>query len=199
MLKIKTFVIGPIETNCYVAYDADSKEGILIDPAEYDKGIVSFIEEEGIDIKYIVNTHGHYDHIGANSDFKYPVIIHQDDAKCLKDGTRSLSIFSGKKIVEVIPVRTVKDSDIIKVNGLDFKVIHTPGHSPGCMTLECEGILFTGDTLFKNGIGRTDLPFSDHAKMIGSVKRLLEYPDDTVFFPGHGESSTIGVERGINS
>ena len=195
MLKIKTFVVGPIETNSYIAYDANTKEGILIDPAEYDDNIKSFIEDECIDIKYIVNTHGHYDHIGANADFGYPVIIHKDDAQCLKDGMRSLTFFSGKKIAEVTPVKTVDESDIIKVEGLEFKVIDTPGHTPGGMTIECEGVLFTGDTLFKNGVGRTDLPFGDHSKLIGSIKKLLKYPDDTVFYPGHGQSSTIGAEK----
>ncbi|MFH1791671.1 MAG: MBL fold metallo-hydrolase [Candidatus Omnitrophota bacterium] len=198
MLLVETFVLGPIETNCYLAYDGETGEGILIDPAVYDKGVADFISSKGITVKYTVNTHGHYDHIGGDNDFGYPVIIHEADAGFLGDPVKNLAIMMGYSMPGIDPARVVRDGDSVYVKGLAFKVIDTPGHTPGSMALECEGSLFTGDTLFCEGIGRTDIPFADTRDIEKSVEKLMRYSDNTVIYPGHGPASTIGHERDHN-
>ncbi|MDD4202376.1 MAG: MBL fold metallo-hydrolase [Candidatus Omnitrophica bacterium] len=194
-MVVKTFPIGPINTNCYVVYDADTKDGVIIDPAVYSKDIADFIKDNNIDIKYTINTHGHYDHIGGNNDFGYPIIIHELDEDCLRRPEKSFSIMHGMFFSNGKAFKKVVDGDVIKAGSLEFKVIHTPGHTLGGITLESNGVLFTGDTLFKDGIGRTDLPFCSHKDIISSLKKLMRFPDDTVFYPGHGPASTIGDER----
>ena len=198
MLKIQTFIVGPIETNCYLAYDGETYDAILIDPGAYDKRIVDFIRGKKLKVQYTVNTHGHYDHIGGDKAFGYRLLIHEKDAGCLSDPVRSLSIIAGQFINGINAYRLLKDQSMIHVKGLSFKVIHTPGHSPGGITLECEDVLFTGDTLFCEGVGRTDLPFGSEKELGKSIAKLLAYDDNTRIYPGHGPSSTIGHEKNNN-
>jgi len=198
MLKIKTFAVGPIEANCYIAYDDGTKEALLIDPGVYDERVSGFIKDKSLAVKYIVNTHGHYDHIEGNKAFGYPVLIHEEDKECLSNPVRNLSIISGYSIPSVEPYRLLKDQDVIQLNGLSFKVIHTPGHSPGGITLECEGVLFSGDTLFCQGVGRTDIPFSSQKALEESLAKLMHYDNNTRVYPGHGPATTIGDEKQAN-
>ena len=195
MLAIKTFKVTPIEANCYVAYDDEAMEGVLIDPGEYLPEIAEFIEKKGIKIKYTVNTHGHYDHIGGDKGFGFPVAIHEEDKECLNSAVRNLSLVSGYAVSSVPCAKALEDGDSIEAGALTFRVVHTPGHSPGGIALECGDALFTGDTLFMDGIGRTDLPFSDGEAMKRSLKKLMRYEDGVKVYPGHGPSSTIGRER----
>jgi len=198
MIKQECYRTGPLETNMYLLYDTDTKDGVIIDPGVYDMRAAEYIEKNGIGIKYTINTHGHYDHIGGNKQFGYPVLIHEKDKDCLSNPIRSLSVVGGMNVRSVKPFKLLKDGDIIAAGSLSFKVIHTPGHTPGSISLEFGKILFTGDTLFCEGIGRTDLPFSNTRDIERSVGKLLRYNDDTVFYPGHGPSSTIGHERKNN-
>ena len=195
MLKVQTFIIGPIETNCYLAYDESTKEAILIDPAVFNKEIQNFIKDHNIKVRFTVNTHGHYDHIGGNKEFGYPVLIHEEDEECFKDPVRSLILIAGGSTLLPKAHRVLKDGDTIQIKNFSFKVIHLPGHSPGGIGLKCDKVLFTGDTLFFEGVGRTDLPFADNKVLANSLKKLMRYSDDTIVYPGHGPQTTIGHER----
>lgn len=198
MLKIQAFTIGLVETNCYLVYDDKTKEALLIDPADYDKQIRDYIKGHDLDVKFIVHTHGHYDHIGGDKEFGYPILIHEKDKGCLSNPLRSLSFSSGGSLHRLVPHRLLKDQDIINIKNLSFKVIHLPGHTPGGIALECGKALFTGDTLFCEGIGRTDIPYADGKELEKSLEKLMNYSDDTVIYPGHGPTSTIGHERRNN-
>lgn len=199
MFEIRTFTIGPLETNCYLVYDKETKEAILIDPGVYDKGIEYFIRVGNIRVKYTVNTHGHYDHIGGDKKFGYPILIHEADSGCLTNSSRNMSYFLGAGSPGIKAHRLLKEGDTIDIMDLSFKVIHLPGHTPGGIGIECGGVIFTGDTLFFEGVGRTDIPYADEKELSLSLKKLMAYRDDTKIYPGHGPSSTIGHEREHNS
>ena len=179
-MEIKTFVVGALETNCYLVYSKDRKIGFLIDPGSYDRRILNAIRENGIRIKNIINTHGHPDHTGGNNRFGYPVLIHHAD----------------KDFLPFPPDKSLKDGDIIEDGDIIFEVIHTPGHTPGSISLKMEDRIFTGDTLFQGGVGRTDFPYSDESGLLSSIRdRLMVFGDDIEILPGHGPGSTIGHER----
>jgi len=185
-------------TNCYVVYNELNNFGILIDPGAYDKRIAKFIEDKALGINCIVNTHGHYDHIAGNNDFGYPVLIHENDKNCLGNPMLNMSAISGEYVFSTQPYRLLKEGDIVGVQGLKLKVRHTPGHTSGSITLECEDALFTGDTLFYESVGRTDIPFASAKDLRESIYKLMAYDDGFRIFPGHGPSSTIGHERRNN-
>jgi len=161
-LELKKFIIGPLSTNCYLAYNKKSRKGILIDPAVYDTEVSEYIADNGIEISYTLNTHGHADHIAGNAGFDFPILIHELDELCLRDPMKSLAFFAGEKVPVSKAYRLLKDGDTIDLDGLEFEVIHTPGHTPGGISVKCGNILFSGDTLFFEGIGRSDCPGGDH-------------------------------------
>ena len=197
--KIKKFIVGPLCTNCYLVYDEASRKGVLIDPGAYTDEIAGCIRKNGIDVLWTVNTHGHADHISGDAAFGYPVLIHELDAPCLKDPARNLSLLTGEKIPLVNAAKFLKDGDKIAVGNIDLEVIHTPGHSPGSVSLKCDDVVFSGDALFHEGIGRTDLPEGDHNTLMKAIKeRLLSLPDDVKVYPGHGPETTIGYEKENN-
>ncbi len=198
MLKIKRFVVGPIETNCYVVSEPVSGEGMLIDPGDYDPGIEEYAKAENIKILYTLNTHGHADHIKGNAVFAFPVLIHELDEPCLSDPGKNLSLLTLERIEPVRAERLLKDGDEIFLGDAVFTVIHTPGHTVGGISVLCEDVLFSGDTLFFEGVGRTDLPGGDHKTLIESMDRLMTLPDSVRVFPGHGQETTIGHEREYN-
>ena len=204
--EIKTFVVGPLETNCYLVYDKNSKIAFLIDPGAFDKRIREQIEENKLSVKNIINTHGHIDHVAGDRKFGYPVLIHEKDKSFLKNPAKNLSLFTGIISLGPSPERLLKDGDIIKEGDLEFEVIHTPGHTPGSVSLKMSSaggsasgggdVIFTGDTLFREGVGRTDIPYGNEEDLMRSVKnRLMKFPDETKILPGHGPTSTIGYER----
>ena len=188
-------VVGPLQTNCYIVYDKETKRGILIDPGDYTPGIDGFIKKHGISIINIVNTHGHADHISGNSAFKVPVLIHRLDSSLLNDPVNNLSFSLNIKTQEVPTIKLLADGDVIELDSIILKVIHTPGHTPGSICLKSGSILFSGDTLFCEGIGRTNTS-SDYAAILKSIKdKLFVLPDDVRVFPGHGPETTIGHEK----
>ncbi|MEO0278513.1 MAG: MBL fold metallo-hydrolase [candidate division WOR-3 bacterium] len=202
-MKIETVVVGPLEVNCYIVYD-DLKEAIVIDPGADGNRIVRILEVEKLKPKYIINTHGHVDHVGANAIVKeaFPdasIVIHELDVILLENAMNSFiaSIVGAKKSPP--PDIVVKDGDSITLGSVTLKVIHTPGHTPGSMCLLMGDVLFTGDTLFAGSVGRVDLPYSEPEKLIPSIKnKILPLGDSIMILPGHGPSSTIGAERKYN-
>lgn len=201
-MEIIRIVAGIYGVNCYIVYD-NTKEGIVVDPGGDVDEILKIIEENKINIKYILLTHGHGDHIGGlislKNALKVPVMIHEEDRQMLKDGSKNLSPTMAMGTVEVEPDRLLKDGDKIKIGNQEILVIHTPGHTKGGISLKIQDNIITGDTLFTGSIGRTDLLGGDYKQIIKSIKeKLLIYPDETKIYPGHGPASTIGKERVTN-
>lgn len=203
---LEKIVVGQLEANCYIFGDDKTKEVVVIDPGGDAAGIIEVINNNKLKVLAIINTHGHIDHTFDNKVLKEysksPLLIHEDDSRMLTSSFHNLSDFLGYEISVIPPDRFLKDNEIIKTGSFELKVIHTPGHTQGSISLEIAGkeIIFTGDTLFAGGIGRTDLPGGSEKTLFSSInKRLLIYPDNTIIYPGHGPSSTIGKEKKYNS
>lgn len=201
-IKVRAMIDEP--TNCYIVQDEISKETMVIDPgAEPDK-IIEMLDVLSAKVKYIYLTHCHGDHFGAILEVKAKkggkVLIHRDDAEGLYNPAISLTYYIGMDDIELEADSRVDEGDIIHLGNLEFKVIHTPGHTKGGTCLYCkeEGLLFSGDTLFKGTWGRTDLPTSSFPDIIASItNKLTILPDDTIVYPGHGRMTTIREEEPI--
>lgn len=179
-------------SNCFIIASENNKEGIIVDPGAEPGRIIDTIQKLALDIKFIVATHGHIDHVGAVTKVKQyvnaPFSMHE--AETIKGG-----IFEKSPPVD----RSLKHGDIIQFGDLQFEVRHTPGHSPGGISLVGEGIALSGDTLFQFSIGRTDFPGASYELIMTSIfEQLLTLPDDTPVYPGHGPDTTIGMERKVN-
>lgn len=202
-LKVNTALGEP--TNCYIVEDEESRETMVIDPGGEADKIIDMLDTLGIDkLKYIYLTHCHGDHFGAILEVKAKkggkVLIHREDAEGLYNPEISLTYYIGMADIELEADSRVDEGDIIHLGNLEFKVIHTPGHTKGGTCLYCkeEGLLFSGDTLFKGTWGRTDLPTSSFPDIIESItKKLTILPDDTIVYPGHGRMTTIREEEPI--
>lgn len=202
---LKKLVVGMLETNCYLIGCKSSKEAAVIDPGG-EEGvdlILKLLQENNFDLKYIINTHGHIDHITGNKALKAKtkalLLIHKLDAHMLVDTNKNFSIFTGKEICSPPADRFLEEGDEIILGSLKLTVIHTPGHTTGGISIVLNNIVFTGDTLFAGGVGGTDLPGGSYKDLQKSIKeKLLKLSDDKVVYPGHGPSSTIGRERRTN-
>jgi len=195
---LKRLVVGPFASNCYIVGYEATKEGMIIDPGAEADQIIKSVTELGLKIKLIILTHGHIDHIGGVAEVKgatrAELAMHHDDVKHLQN--RDLPAMYGLSYpTPPPPDRLLNDGDSIDIGELHFEVIHTPGHSGGCISLFGNGVLFSGDTLFNYGIGRYDLPDSDYNQLVNSLTRLMTLPDETIVFPGHGPDTTISAER----
>lgn len=201
MIRYKLFCLLPgFDTNCWLVYDDQTSDAVLIDPAAPEEDLLKSIMDQQLKVKYIVNTHGHADHIGGNAFFKQrlnaPVCIHKADANMLINSKLNLSAYL--EVDLSLPQADIEfsDGDKLKLGDHEISVIHTPGHTPGCISLLIDNLLFSGDTLFYHDIGRTDLPGGDYQMILSSVRnKLLTLPDETIVLPGHGPSSTIADER----
>lgn len=190
-MKLHRMELGFNGTNSYLVSDQDST--FIIDPGADGEKIQAFIQEKNLEVDKIILTHGHFDHIGAVAYIQEKtgakLFIHSEDKEYLMDGQKNLSYFTGDLIETVSPDSLLEEGDLIG----NFRVIHSPGHTPGsiCLYNEEEGILFSGDTIFKNGYGRTDFPGGDQQTLFNSIRKLLQLPDETIVLPGHGPSTTI--------
>jgi len=188
-----------METNCYIFGCAKTREVAIIDPGSDHEKIKALLNKEKLIPKFIINTHGHIDHIGANKELGLPVYIHKEDANFLTNPLLSLAVFYGSFAKSPKPARLLNDGDEVDISDIKMKVLHTPGHTPGGISLHYNGLVFTGDALFAGGVGRTDFPYGSSKRLIDSIKdKLMKLPDDTIVLPGHGEKSTIGDERRDN-
>jgi hydroxyacylglutathione hydrolase len=202
-MELYRIIVGQLEVNCFILADKNTKEAVIIDPGEDAQDILKIIKEYGLTIKYIVNTHGHFDHIGANKALKEAtgaaLLIHEGDAMLMQSAPLQASAFGMESGPSPKADRYVKHGDILTAGEISLTVLHTPGHSPGGISLLEQGVVFTGDTLFAGSIGRSDLPGGDLMTLIRSIrKNLLTLPDDTKVFCGHGPATTIGDERKEN-
>jgi glyoxylase-like metal-dependent hydrolase (beta-lactamase superfamily II) len=192
MVKVETIVVGELQTNSYLVFD--DKEAILIDPGAQPDKILSYLEKYSLNLKFIVNTHGHFDHIAGNDKIAEKmgaeVLISSEDALMLSDPEMNLSF---EKEILKKPDRILIDNDIIEAGNIKMKVISTPGHTRGSISLLFEDKIFCGDTVFaEGGVGRTDLPGGDSKMLIQSIKKLLQFPEKTRLYPGHGPETTVG-------
>ena len=196
-------IVGPLQVNCYILADEKTKEAVVIDPGDDAEDILKIIKEKGLSVKYIVNTHGHFDHVGANAKLKdatgADILLHEADAELLSSSLGQARMFGMKTAPSPPADRYIRDGDIITAGEVSLRVLYTPGHSSGGISLLEDDMVFTGDALFAGSIGRTDRPGGDLMTLIGAIKtKLLDLPDDTRVFPGHGPDSTIGEEKREN-
>ena len=193
---IEMFTVGMLSTNCYIASCQDTNEAIIIDPGlDYEseaQPILDYIEQAQLKIKFIVNTHGHSDHIKGDEIFQkkfdVPICIHKLDSYFLE------SIQTNSAATNVL----LEEGNLVKFGKETLNVLHTPGHTRGCICLVGEHLVFTGDTLFAGGIGRTDFAEGSVTDMNRSLQKLEELPDSMLVYPGHGETSMIGEEKRVN-
>jgi glyoxylase-like metal-dependent hydrolase (beta-lactamase superfamily II) len=199
---LKTLIVGAMEVNCYILASHRNSPAIIIDPGDDETKIRQVLESYILKPAFVINTHGHFDHIGCDDKFAVPVYVYSQDEELLKDAKSNFSSFLGSAYKVKSEIKTLKDREIIKLQDIELQVIHTPGHTAGSISFLMrkpkDNILFTGDTLFYRGIGRTDLGGDEEVLMRSIREKLFILPDNTIIYPGHGPSSTIGEEKRNN-
>jgi len=189
--------------NCYLVYSINTREGFIVDPGDDISVIKEALEKNAIELKYIVLTHGHGDHLSGvkalKNQYEIPLYIHRDDVDMIGDSELNLSKIMPFGRIELIADKFLKDGDILNIGTEIVTIVHTPGHTKGGICLYFDNKLITGDTLFESSIGRTDLYGGDLQQLKKSIKsKLFKLSDDTVVYPGHGETTTIGKEKSRN-
>ena len=201
---IKRLGVGPIQANCYIIGDEDTKEGAIIDPGDDAEIILKEVRGLGLNITYIIATHGHFDHNAAVAGLKeampeVPFMVHEEDLFFIKESKESAQRWG--IIIDQVPDPDgyIKEGDAIEIGGIVLTVLYTPGHSPGGISLLCREGIFVGDTLFQGSIGRTDFLKGSMFELKRSIrKNLYTLPDETKVFTGHGPETTIGEEKRFN-
>ena len=192
MINIRTLPLGAYQTNCYLVWGDDSPSCVVIDPGYEPETVLSEVRKLGKTLAAILLTHGHFDHVGGvreiAMDVECPVYL------CEQDLSMPQAITAGP----LYYTNLYGEGDFVELAGLSFKVLHTPGHTPGSVCLMCENVLFSGDTLFWGSCGRTDLPGGNWAAIVKSLKRLADLPGDYNVYPGHGNTTKLSFERKMN-
>lgn len=201
---IKHYLSGPLSVNSYLVIDEGTKEGFIVDPGGVNTNLNKFVEEEGVDVKYILLTHGHGDHIGGVAEYQrqFPgvkVVAAEAELPILLNARMNASLEISGVASTVDPDILVKDGDTLVMGALTMKFLATPGHTPGGICILLDDVLFSGDTLFEQSIGRTDLPGGSFTDIRDSIHRkLFTLPKQTKVYPGHMGTTTIGFEKEHN-
>ncbi|HEY50213.1 MAG TPA: MBL fold metallo-hydrolase [Dehalococcoidia bacterium] len=202
---VKMLAVGAFAANCYIVGSSATNEGMIIDPGAEADAILGTVQQTGLSVSMIVITHAHIDHVGALREVQEKThaqfAIHESEKGLLLSAPMRMLTSLGISPVKSPPRpdRLLKDGECIEVGDLQFEVLHTPGHSSGGICLSGHGVVFSGDTLFNLGIGRTDFPGCSHERLIKSIReKLMVLPDETIVYPGHGPTTTIGDERRAN-
>ncbi len=202
-LRVFVMEVGPLLVNAYIVEEPSSKKAAVVDPGDDGDALLREIRDRGLSVEMILLTHGHFDHVGAvrllREKTGAPVHLHADDSGRMATARRQGLMFGLRVDDPPAPDVIVADGDRIGFAGHEFLVVHTPGHTPGCVSYLCGRMAFVGDLLFAGSIGRTDLPGGSHETLLRSVReRIFVLPDDTIVFPGHGPSTTVGEEKRSN-
>ncbi|MBI5359817.1 MAG: MBL fold metallo-hydrolase [Planctomycetes bacterium] len=207
---IKTLIVGEIQTNCYIVSCDKTGKAAIIDPGGDAGAIINKVNKSGLIPEYIINTHGHGDHMGCNEEIKkaFPqakLCVHKLDAPMLADPAKNLSVMIGPGVVSPKADLILEEGDTVEFGTIKFHIIHLPGHTPGGIGLLWKDtgkkpfILFSGDALFEGSVGRTDFPGGSHDTLIKNIReKLMVLPDSTEVYPGHGPATTIGAEKKTN-
>ncbi len=204
-LRIQTYVLGGVSTNCYLMFHNKTRQAVVVDPADNGAYVLNKCRELEVTPTAILLTHGHFDHIMAVEDicraFPCQVYAGREENQLLQDPSMNLSGSMGTEQIGIEADVRVRDGEVLSLIGFEWKVLETPGHTAGsvCYYLESEKVLISGDTLFADSLGRTDLPTGDSRAIVRSItEKLLALPEDTMVYPGHGEVTTIGHEQRYN-
>ncbi len=200
---LEIVVVGPLAVNCLIIGCEQTKIGAIIDPGDETAVIVKAVEELGLDIKYILLTHGHVDHLAEvqrlKDKFDAEFLMHEADSFLVQRASTQASMYGLSNPGNPEPSRYLTEGDTISVGELKIEVFHTPGHSPGSISYFVDDKLFVGDLIFSGSIGRTDLPGGNYEQLIQSVEtKIFTKPDSTEIYPGHGPSTTVGGEKATN-
>jgi hydroxyacylglutathione hydrolase len=200
---LETVVVGPLEVNCYILGCEKTGEGVVIDPGGNPDRIITVFSGHGLKIIHVLNTHGHFDHVGGNRTILEAtgadLMIHEADVPLLSRAFESAAVYGLRTENSPLPAHYLVDGMVLPVGTYEIKILHTPGHTPGGCCLLADGIVITGDTLFADSVGRTDFPGGSTQTLMKSIsEKLLNLPEDTVVYPGHGPSTTIGREKRHN-
>ena len=202
-MLLKQLEVGPLMVNCYIVGCEKTRQAAVIDPGDETERIIDMAKEMNLEIKQIINTHGHMDHIAGNSDMKRitgaEIFIHPEDADMLTSPRGNMSVFFGVPVDSPAADNFLEEGDTHVLGKLEFQVLHVPGHSPGSVCLVIDNIAIVGDTLFNGSIGRTDFPGGSLEQLTDNIHRkIFALDDSTKILPGHGPATTVGRERRHN-
>lgn len=205
MMTVKEFQVGVVGTNCFLAVNSETKETLIIDPGDNAAALADDIEKNALHPVAVLLTHGHFDHCMAAEQlakqYGISIYVHEDEKQTMENTAYNCCSMIGKNLVFHADQYFHGETDHISMAGFGIEVLHTPGHTPGgvCFYVKSEGILFSGDTLFCESVGRTDFPKGSMSQLVRSIhEKLLPLPNDTKVLPGHGEWTTIGKEKQYN-